>query len=81
MMRPIQDDQDGRLYTIGNQGLRAFVDYLGGLRLSFHRGDGSPMQSMVLSVQETAWLHKLLTQHQTSEQPGTAQQTSSADSQ
>jgi hypothetical protein len=39
------------------------------------------MQSMVLSVQETAWLHKLLTQHQTSEQPGTAQQTSSADSQ
>ena len=81
MMRPIQADQDGRLYTIGYQGLQAFVDYLGGLRLSFHRGDGSPMQSMVLSVQETAWLHKLLAQHQTSEQPGTAQQTSSADSQ
>jgi hypothetical protein len=70
MMRPIQADQDGRLYAIGYQGLQAFVDYLGGLRLSFHRADGSPLQSMVLSAQETAGLRKLLAQQEASEEPG-----------
>jgi hypothetical protein len=64
MMRPIQADQDGQLYAIGYQGLQAFVDYLGGLRLSFHRDDGSPLQSMVFSSQETAGLRKLLTQQE-----------------
>ncbi len=74
MMRPIHANQDGRLYAIGYQGLQAFVDYLGGLRLSFHRDDGSPLQSMVLSSQETAGLRKLLTQQEASGQPGPGEQ-------
>jgi hypothetical protein len=69
MMRPIQANHDGRLYAIGYQGLQAFVDYLGGIRLSFHRDDGSPLQSMVLSCQETAGLRKLLTQQEAGGQP------------
>jgi hypothetical protein len=78
MMRPIQASQDGQLYAIGSQGLQAFVDYLGGLRLSLHRGDGSPLQSMVLSTQETAALGKLLTQHQAGEESRTGDQAPSA---
>ena len=74
MMRPIQADQDGRLYAIGYHGLQAFVDYLGGLRLSFHRDDGSPLQSMVFSSQETAGLRKLLTQQEASGPPDPAEQ-------
>jgi hypothetical protein len=74
MMRPLETSQDGRLYAIGQQGLQAFVDYLGGLRLSFHRDDGSPLQSMVLSSQETAGLRRLLTQPDAGEEPGTGEQ-------
>ena len=79
MMRPIQTNQDGRLYSIGYQGLQAFVDYLGGLRLSFHRGDGSPLQSVVLSSQETAGLRRLLTQREAGEEPGTGEQAPATD--
>ena len=79
MMRPIQANQDGRLYAIGYQGLQAFVDYLGGLRLSFQRDDGSPLQSMVLSSQETAGLRKLLSQDPAGEEPGTGEPAPPAD--
>jgi hypothetical protein len=65
MMRPIQASQDGQLYSISHQGLRVYLDYLGGLRLSFERDDGSLQQSMVLSSQETTGLRELLTQDQT----------------
>ena len=69
MMRPIGASEDGRLYAIGGQGLRVFVDYLGGLRLSFQRHDGSLLQSMVLSPQETAGLRELLNQDQPQDSP------------
>ena len=62
MMRPIQASQDGQLYAISHQGLRVYLDYLGGLRLSFERDDGSLQQSMVLSPQETTRLRELLNQ-------------------
>jgi hypothetical protein len=71
MMRPIEASEDGHLYAIGHQGLQAFLDYLGGLRLSFHRADGAPLQSMILSAQEAAGLGKLLTQHQATEEART----------
>jgi hypothetical protein len=74
MMRPIQTSQDGRLYSIGYQGLQAFVDYLGGLRLSFHRDDGSLLQSMVLSSQEAAGLRRLLMLRDAGEEPGTGEE-------
>jgi hypothetical protein len=64
MMRPIQASQDGQLYAISHQGLRVYLDYLGGLRLSFEHDDGSLRQSMVLSPQETAGLRELLNQGQ-----------------
>jgi hypothetical protein len=64
MMRPIHASQDGRLYAISHQGLRVYLDYLGGLRLSFEHDDGSLRQSMVLSPQETTGLRELLNQHQ-----------------
>jgi hypothetical protein len=64
MLRPIQANQDGRLYAIGKQGLRAFVDYLGGLRLSLQNEDGALLQSMVLSSRETTALRELLNQHE-----------------
>ena len=79
MMRPIQINQDGWLYAIGYQGLQAFVDYLGGLRLSFHRDDGSPVQSVVLSSHETAGLRKLLIQREAGEEPGTDEQAPATD--
>jgi hypothetical protein len=69
MLRPIQANQDGRLYAIGKQGLRVFVDYLGGLRLSVQKDDGSLRPSMVLSSQETAELHKLLNHEQQQSDP------------
>lgn len=74
MMRPIQASQDGRLYAISSQGLRVFVDHLGGLRLGFERGDGSLLQSMVLSSQEAAGLRELLNQDRASQEPDTGEQ-------
>jgi hypothetical protein len=62
MLRPIQASQDGRLYVIGNQGLLVFVDYLGGLRLSVQKDDGTLLPSMVLSSREAAGLRELLNQ-------------------
>jgi hypothetical protein len=64
MMRPIQASQDGQLYAISHQGLRVYLDYLGGLRLSFEHDDGSLRQSMVLSPQEATGLRELLNQNQ-----------------
>jgi hypothetical protein len=64
ILRPIQANQDGRLYAIGNQGLQVFVDYLGGLRLSLHTDNGSLLPSMVLSAREAAGLRELLSHEQ-----------------
>jgi hypothetical protein len=60
MMQPVDTNEHGRLYAIGHQGLRVFLDYLGGLRLSFEGRDGSLTQTMILSSQETARLRRLL---------------------
>jgi hypothetical protein len=68
MLRPIQADQDGRLYAIGNQGLQVFVDYLGGLRLSLQSA-GSLLPSMVLSAREAAGLRELLNHEQPQSDP------------
>jgi hypothetical protein len=68
MLRPIQANQDGRLYAIGNQGLQVFVDYLGGLRLSL-QDNGSLLPSMVLSAREAAGLRELLNHEQPQSDP------------
>ncbi len=64
MLRPIEASQDGRLYVIGTQGLQVFVDYLGGLRLSLQKDNGSQLASMVLSAREAAGLRELLNHEQ-----------------
>jgi hypothetical protein len=69
MLRPIQANQDGRLYAIGNQGLQVFVDYLGGLRLSLQTDNGSLLPSMVLSAREAAGLRELLNHEQPQSAP------------
>jgi hypothetical protein len=60
MMQPVDTSEQGRLYAVGHQGLRVFLDYLGGLRLSFAGRDGSLHQTIVLSSQEAAGLRRLL---------------------
>jgi hypothetical protein len=64
MMRLVDANEHGRLYAIGHQSLRVFLDYLGGLRISFEGRDGSLRQTMVLSSQEAAGLRRLLNEEE-----------------